>query len=88
MTELEILDLFRAAAGLAVSVATPVLVVALAVGLFIGLFQALTSVQEMTLTFVPKLAAIAITFWMTMSYSAQLLVQFFHNQIIFRIADI
>ena len=36
----------------------PILVVALVVGLFIAFFQALTQIQEMTLTFVPKIAAI------------------------------
>lgn len=39
----------------------PILAVAMAVGLGIALFQALTSVQEMTLTFVPKIAAIFVT---------------------------
>ena len=65
---------------------TPVLGVALVVGLAIGLFQALTSVQEMTLTFVPKLAAIVAAFWLSMSYSGALLVNFFNDQIITRIA--
>lgn len=41
-------------------VAAPVLLASLAVGLVIGLIQAATSVSEQTLTFVPKLAAIAI----------------------------
>ncbi len=41
-------------------VAAPVLVASLAVGLVIGLIQAATSVNEQTLTFVPKLAAIAL----------------------------
>ncbi len=39
----------------------PVLVVALGVGLVIAFFQALTQIQEMTLTFVPKIAAIFVT---------------------------
>ena len=44
---------------LAVLIASaPILVVALAVGLFIAFFQALTQIQEMTLTFVPKILAI------------------------------
>jgi flagellar biosynthetic protein FliQ len=38
----------------------PILLVALLVGLSIALFQALTSVQEMTLTFVPKIGAIIV----------------------------
>lgn len=41
-------------------VAAPVLVAALAVGLFVGVIQAATSVNEQTLTFVPKLAIMAL----------------------------
>lgn len=41
-------------------VAAPILLAALAVGLVVGLVQAATSVNEQTLTFVPKLAAVAI----------------------------
>ena len=41
-------------------VAAPILIAALAIGLVIGLVQAATSVNEQTLTFVPKLASVAI----------------------------
>jgi len=41
-------------------VAAPILLASLAIGLVIGLVQAATSVNEQTLTFVPKLAAVAI----------------------------
>ncbi len=41
-------------------IALPILLVALCVGLIIALFQALTQIQEMTLTFVPKIIAIFI----------------------------
>jgi flagellar biosynthesis protein FliQ len=40
----------------------------------IGLFQALTSIQEMTLTFVPKLAAIVVVFWVSMGFMTETLV--------------
>ena len=40
--------------------AAPILAIALAVGLAIAIFQALTQVQEMTLTFVPKIVAIFV----------------------------
>jgi flagellar biosynthetic protein FliQ len=56
--------------------------VALVVGLLIGLFQALTSIQEMTLTFVPKLAAIIAVFWLSMGFMSQTLVSFFQDMII------
>ncbi|MFG6083392.1 flagellar biosynthetic protein FliQ [Paracoccus litorisediminis] len=46
----------------------PVLLVALAVGLGIALFQALTSVQEMTLTFVPKVVAILIVLGLSLPF--------------------
>ena len=42
-------------------VAGPILLVALAVGLFIGLIQAATSINEMTLSFVPKLFIVLLT---------------------------
>lgn len=86
MTESNILDVLREGLWVALLASSPVLGIALAVGLAIGLFQALTSIQEMTLTFVPKLAAIVAVFWLSMGYSGQLLVNFFSSQIIERIA--
>ena len=86
MTEAVLMDVMCEGLWLALVVAFPVLTVALLVGLVIGLFQALTSIQEMTLTFVPKLAAILAAFWMSMDYSGQLLVGFFETQIVARIA--
>ncbi|WP_373355326.1 flagellar biosynthetic protein FliQ [Pseudoroseicyclus sp. CXY001] len=66
-------DTFRAALRVAVVISLPILVVALVTGLAIGLFQALTSVQEMTLTFVPKLAAIVAIFWLSMGFMTETL---------------
>lgn len=75
-------DTLRQGLWIAVMVSLPILSVALITGLVIGLFQALTSVQEMTLTFVPKLASIVAVFWVTMGFMSQTLVSFFHGQII------
>ncbi|MSU91798.1 flagellar biosynthetic protein FliQ [Rhodobacteraceae bacterium 2CG4] len=86
MSEAELLDVLRQALWITVVVSAPILTVALVVGLAIGLFQALTSVQELTLTFVPKLAAIAVTFWLTMAYSGQMLISFYTDTVISRIA--
>lgn len=82
MTEADIMDILRQGLWTALIISTPVLAVALAVGLAIGLLQALTSVQEMTLTFVPKLGAILVVYWMTMSFSSQTLVRLYQDQII------
>ena len=87
MGEVEVLDVLREGLWVALVVSLPVLSVALIVGLVIGLFQALTSIQEMTLTFVPKLAAILAVFWLTMGYSGLLLVNFYKDQIIEKIAS-
>ena len=46
----------------------PVMLVALAVGVLISFFQALTQVQEMTLTFVPKIIAIIITLGVSLPF--------------------
>lgn len=75
-------DTLRQGLWTAVILSVPVLSVALVTGLVIGLFQALTSIQEMTLTFVPKLAAIVIVFWIVMEFMTQTLVSFFQGQIV------
>lgn len=82
MTEGMFFDTLRQGLWTAVIVSTPILTVALVTGLAVGLFQALTSIQEMTLTFVPKLAAIIIVFWVSMGFMTQTLVAFFTGQIL------
>ena len=82
MTEAEVLDILRQGLWIALIISTPILAVALVVGLAIGLLQALTSVQEMTLTFVPKLGAILVVFWVTMSFSGATLVRYYQDQLI------
>jgi flagellar biosynthetic protein FliQ len=51
-------QLLRSGVLQALLIAAPLLLVGLAVGLIISIFQATTSIQEQTLTFVPKIAAI------------------------------
>jgi flagellar biosynthetic protein FliQ len=82
MTEAAIFDILRQGLWVAVAMSAPLLGVALAAGLTIGLFQALTSVQEMTLTFVPKVLAMLIVFWVSMSAMTTMLVDFFRMQVI------
>lgn len=82
MGETEVISIVRDALWTALLIATPILVVALTVGLAIGLLQALTSIQELTLTFVPKLVAIGVVFWMSMSFMGQGLLSLFHDRIL------
>lgn len=75
-------DTLRQGLWVATLVSMPILSVALVAGLTVGLFQALTSIQEMTLTFVPKLAAIVAVFWVTMGFMTETLVSFFKNTLV------
>jgi flagellar biosynthetic protein FliQ len=82
MNEAIFFDTLRQALWIATVISAPVLTAALVAGLGIGLFQALTSIQEMTLTFVPKLAAIIVVYWAAMGFMSALLVSFFQDQIL------
>ncbi len=82
MDEIVFFDTMRAALWNAVIISLPILSVALVAGVAVGLFQALTSIQEMTLTFVPKLAAILAVFWVSMGFMSSTLTSFFQNTII------
>lgn len=59
------LDVFREMIWLIIKVSTPLLIVSLIVGLVISIFQTVTSIQEQTLTFVPKLLAIFLMLMLT-----------------------
>ena len=68
MTESELIELARSAMLVMVKVAAPPLLAGLAVGLLVSMFQALTQIQEMTLTFVPKMIAVFIAASLTASF--------------------
>ncbi|MEM7295064.1 MAG: flagellar biosynthetic protein FliQ [Pseudomonadota bacterium] len=82
MTEMIFYDTLRQGLWISVLISTPVLGTALLAGVSIGLLQALTSIQEMTLTFVPKLAAIVVVFWATMGFMAESLTAYFQNELL------
>lgn len=86
MDEFRFIGLMRDAIWVGIAIASPVLIVALVVGLAIGLLQALTSIQELTLTFVPKLVAILLVFWLSIAFMGQSLVTFFQTRIIVLVA--
>lgn len=66
MNEAAVLDVGREALWVILKAAGPIMLSGLGIGLLIALFQALTTIQEMTLTFVPKIIVIfgAIIFFM------------------------
>ena len=71
-----VLDVGRDALWMTVLLAGPLLGAALAVGLLIGIFQAATQIQEMTLSFIPKLLALVVALFIAGPWMIQVLVTF------------
>lgn len=64
----EAVDLGRRALWTALLIGTPVLTAGLLVGLIIGLLQAMTQIQEQTIAFVPKIAAMVLVLTLTLPW--------------------
>lgn len=86
MSDTEIISILREYLWAGVWIASPLLLTALVVGVVIGLFQALTSIQELTLTFVPKLIAMLVAFTLCANFAAQMMLSVFNNSVIDYIA--
>lgn len=71
-----VVDLASDAVTLALTLAGPLLAVALTVGLAVSVVQAVTSIQEQTLSFVPKLFAMAAVFVASLSWMLQTLMKY------------
>lgn len=74
-----VLDLGRQGVEVALMVSLPIMAVTLFLGLMVSVFQAVTQVQEMTLTFVPKLIGVAIILSFMGNWMLTTLVQFTHQ---------
>jgi flagellar biosynthetic protein FliQ len=59
--------------------AGPFLLVSLLVGLIISFFQAVTQIQEFTLTFVPKIIAVGVCFYLMLPWMARIVTQYTTN---------
>jgi flagellar biosynthetic protein FliQ len=69
-------DLVRQAIMMALMVSAPLLVTALVIGVVVSLIQAVTQLQEQTLTFIPKLLALALVFTLTLPWTLTRLVEY------------
>ncbi|MCB9948880.1 MAG: flagellar biosynthesis protein FliQ [Rhodospirillaceae bacterium] len=76
MGMLEVIDIGREALSTALTIAAPVMVIALITGLSIALFQALTQIQEMTLTFVPKIIVMFVAIMILLPFMLTTLIGF------------
>jgi len=76
MTPEMVLEVGTQALWLAVLLAAPLLLSALTVGLLIGIFQAATQIQEMTLSFIPKLIALVLALFLGGPWMLGVLISF------------
>ncbi len=79
MNEAQVLDFARDAIYTTLKVASPIMLVGLVVGLAIALFQALTSIQEMTLTFVPKILVVFASLLVLMPFMFGIMQRFMES---------
>lgn len=76
MSAQQVIDVMREALFLVIECAAPLLLVSLIVGLIISLFQTITSIQEQTLTFVPKILAVFLTLMLVAGWIGTKLTEF------------
>ncbi|HVJ35574.1 MAG TPA: flagellar biosynthesis protein FliQ [Dongiaceae bacterium] len=76
MDESAVLEVGRDAVIVMLKISAPIMLISLIVGLIISLFQALTQIQEMTLTFVPKMLVVFISILLLGPFMLHTLVDF------------
>ncbi len=76
MDAVQALDVSREAVLVTLIIGAPVMIIALVVGLAVSLFQALTQIQEMTLSFIPKMIAIFLSLLVLMPFMLATLTTF------------
>ena len=75
MTPQQVIDLGQRAIQVILFLSAPVLLTGMVVGLAVSLFQAVTSIQEATLTFVPKLVAVFVALLFCMPWMMDLMMR-------------
>ena len=81
MTPETVVTIGRQALEITLMLAAPLLITALAVGLIVGIFQAATQINEMTLSFIPKLLAMAAVLALTGPWMLRTLIEYTRNLI-------
>jgi flagellar biosynthetic protein FliQ len=74
-----VIDLARQALWIIILVSAPLLAVALIVGVVIGIFQAATSINEMTLSFIPKILALALALTLFGNWQISTLIDYMRS---------
>ncbi len=76
MNSIEVIEVSREAIYITLKIGAPIILIALGVGLIIALFQALTQMQEMTLSFVPKIVAVCLGIIVFMPFMLGVMMNF------------
>ena len=76
MNEAAVLEIGRNGIWVALQLAGPIMLAGLLIGLVVALFQALTTIQEMTLTFVPKILVIFVSLILFLPFMMTTLIEF------------
>ena len=79
MTDTTVIEIALRMMTVTAKVAAPILITSLAIGLAISLFQSVTQIQEVTLTFVPKLAGVALVIVVSGHWMLGQLISFTHQ---------
>ena len=79
MTIDAVMDITRDALFLIIKVSLPVLLVSLCVGLIVSIFQTVTSIQEQTLTFVPKIICVFLSLILFGNWMMEAMVEFMQS---------
>ncbi len=82
MTPEFVTGFFLEAIKITIILAAPMLLAGLITGLVISIFQAATSINEMTMTFIPKMLAVAIALLVAFPWMLQVLIDFLRNLLI------
>ena len=76
MNEAAVLEIGRNGIWIVLQLSAPIMAAGLLIGLVIALFQALTTIQEMTLTFVPKIVVIFVSLLVFLPFMMTTLIEF------------
>ena len=76
MTQDQVLTVMKEALLVALKLSAPLLIVSIVIGLIVAVFQAATQIHEQTLTFVPKIIAIALLLLILGSWMSTVLIDF------------
>lgn len=79
MTPQMVISIGREALTVVLLVSAPMLLFGLVIGLVISIFQAVTQINEMTLTFVPKILAVALALLLFLPWMINTLIDFTHH---------